>query len=156
MNIKQYQKLKTYSRSMRSVGVNGNVGLVFFVKVFGVFGAHQKILRICDNFIYDGDGSGGVEEFDRNQDFSMFYLKIYKILWLRATEFYGDWGGVLVVDKFNFGSMGIDVFVVCGGWWGGIGRNWDFSIFWWLGVSAVFFGFRLSDMMDARVVRYCS
>ena len=50
------------------------------VEVFGVFGTHRKFLRIGDDFIFFGDGSGGVEKFDRNKDFSMFHLKIYGIL----------------------------------------------------------------------------
>ena len=43
------------------------------VEVFGVFGAHLKFLRISDDFIFDGDGSGGIEEFDHNEDFSKFH-----------------------------------------------------------------------------------
>ena len=43
------------------------------VEIFGVFGAHRKFLKSDDDFINDGDGSGGVEEFDRNEDFSMFH-----------------------------------------------------------------------------------
>ena len=43
------------------------------VEVFGVFGAHRKFLRIDDDFIFDGDGNSGVEEFDRNEIFFMFF-----------------------------------------------------------------------------------
>ena len=43
------------------------------VELFGVFGAHRKFLRSGDDFIIDGDGSGEVDEFDRNEGFSMFY-----------------------------------------------------------------------------------
>ena len=52
--------------------------------------------------------------------------------------------------------MGDDAFLVCGGWWGRIGQNEDFSIFGWLGITAVFLGFRLSDMMDVKTVSYCT
>ena len=91
------------------------------VEVFGVFGANRKFFRVGDDFIFDGDGSSGIEGFDRNEDFYMFHGKIYGILWLRSTEFDGDWCGISVVDKFNFGSMGDDAFVVSRGWKGGIG-----------------------------------
>ena len=49
------------------------------VEVFDTFGAHRKFFRIGDDFIFDGDESGGVEEFDRNEDVSMFHGKIYGI-----------------------------------------------------------------------------
>ena len=86
----------------------------------------------------------------------MFHRKIYGIPCLRATEFDGDWGGIPVVDKFNFCGMGDDTFVVRGVWWSGIGRNEIFFSFsGGRGVAPVFFGFRMSDMMDVRAVRYC-
>ena len=62
----------------------------------------------------------------------------------------------MVVGKLNFVSMGDDALVVCGGWWDGIGRNEDVSIFGWLGGHSGVFGFRLGDMMDVRIVRYCT
>ena len=64
--------------------MNEETGEFFYisddVEVFGVFGAHRKFLRIGDDFIFVVDGSGGVDEFDSNEDFSMFYGKIYGIL----------------------------------------------------------------------------
>ena len=54
---------------------------------------------------------------------SLIAMKIFLCFTGRFTEFSdselpnsnSDWCGVSVVGKFNFGSMGDDAFVVCGG-----------------------------------------
>ena len=54
---------------------------------------------------------------------SLIAMKIFLCFTGRFTEFSdselpnsnGDWCGVSVGGKFNFGSMGDDAFVVCGG-----------------------------------------
>ena len=85
------------------------------IKVFGIFCSHRKFFRVSDDFVFDGDWRGGVDEFNRDEDLSVFYRQIYWILWFRATEFDGNGGGLAIVDKFNFGDMGDDSFEVCGG-----------------------------------------
>ena len=86
------------------------------VEVFGVFSSHRKFLRVCDDFVFDGDRGGRVEEFDGDGKNSMFHWKIYGIFLLKATEFDGNWGGIAVVDAFNFYGMCYDAFIVCGRW----------------------------------------
>ena len=49
------------------------------VEVFGVFGAHRKFLRIRDDFIFDGDGSGGSK--------ILIAMKIFLCFTGRFTEF---------------------------------------------------------------------
>ena len=109
------------------------------IKVFGILCSHRKFFGVGDDFVFDGDWCGGVEEFKRNEDFSVFYRQIYWILWLTATKFDGNQGSVAIVDKFNFGGMGDDAFVACGGWWSEIRWFFNYSIFGWLGgLSGVF------------------
>ena len=87
------------------------------IKVLGIICPHRKFLGVGDDFVFDGDWRGEVEDFNHNEDVSVFHRQFYWILWLRATKFDGDGGGVAIVDKFNLGGMGDGAFVVCWGWW---------------------------------------
>ena len=40
---------------------------------FGIYGSHWEFLWVCDNFIFDSDRGGWIEEFDGDENLSIFY-----------------------------------------------------------------------------------
>ena len=47
-----------------------------YVEEFYVFSSNWKFWWVCDDFVFDGDRDGWIEEFDGDEYFSFFHWKI--------------------------------------------------------------------------------
>ena len=50
------------------------------IEGFDVFGCHWEFLWVCDDFVFDVNRGEWIEEFDDDEDLSMFYWEIDGIL----------------------------------------------------------------------------
>ena len=60
----------------------GEFGLFIgdYVEGFCVFSSHWELFWVCDYFVFDSDRGGWIEEFDSDENNSMFHWKIDGIL----------------------------------------------------------------------------